>query len=196
MFKNKILLIFILVGVVGIMIYSFSGSEDYATTIKKLREEYEQNLSTEKDSPIATLKDFSGMKYFEPNEKFVITADFKATSGTGQSMILMTDSTTAEMQKSGEATFTIEGKTFTVSLFDEETLFLFPFRDLTSGKETYGGGRYMNISKDKLTGNKIEIDFNTAHNFYCAYNENFICPIPPKENFINVAIEAGEKVYK
>lgn len=195
MFKNKVFLVIMILGIIGIMFYSLSGSESYADTVKKQREQFLQNLMEEKDSPIASLKDFSGIKYFEADKNFIIDADFKAESA-GQGMILMTDSTQTEIKKAGTATFSFNGKTFTVSLFDEGEHFLFPFRDLTSGKETYGGGRFINIPKDNLKGDKIEMDFNNAHNFYCAYNESYICPIPPKENFIDAEIRAGEKKYK
>lgn len=196
MFKNKFFLVIIILGIIGIMFYSLSGSESYADTVKIQREDFLQNLKKENDSPIASLKDFSGIKYFEADKNFIIDADFKAESSEGQSMILMTDSTQTEIEKAGTATFSLNGKTFTISLFDEDEHFLFPFRDLTSGKETYGGGRFINIPKENLKGSTIEIDFNNAHNFYCAYNESYICPIPPKENFIDTEIRAGEKKYK
>ncbi|GGD39955.1 hypothetical protein GCM10011514_00050 [Emticicia aquatilis] len=195
MFKNKVFLVIMILGIIGIMFYSLSGSESYTDTVKKQRDTFLKNLMSEDDSPIASLKDFSGIKYFDADKKFTIDADFKAESA-GQGMILMTDSTQTEIKKAGTATFSVNGKTFTVSLFDEGEHFLFPFRDLTSGKETYGGGRFINIPKDNLKGDKIEIDFNNSHNFYCAYNESFICPIPPKENFIDAEIRAGEKKYK
>ncbi|MFN3488814.1 MAG: DUF1684 domain-containing protein [Emticicia sp.] len=182
--------------IIGIMFYSLSGSESYADTVKKQREQFLQNLTGENDSPIASLKDFSGIKYFEADKSFIIDADFKAESAEGQGMILMTDSTQTEIKKAGTATFSVNGKTFTVSFFDEGENFLLPFRDLTSGKETYGGGRFINIPKENLKGSTVEIDFNNAHNFYCAYNESYICPIPPKENFIDAEIRAGEKKYK
>lgn len=196
MFKNKVFLLVLILGIIGIIIYSLSGSENYAEIVEKQRSTFLKNLMDEQDSPIATIKDFSGMKYFDADKKYIIDAEFKVENSSSQSMILMTDSTKSEIKKAGNATFTIDGKTFTVSLFDEGEIFLLPFRDLTSAKETYGGGRFINIPKDKLKGETIEIDFNNAHNFYCAYNENFICPIPPKENFINVDIRAGEKKYK
>ncbi|MFY7908766.1 MAG: DUF1684 domain-containing protein [Emticicia sp.] len=195
MFKNKVFLVIMILGIIGIMFYSLSGSESYADTVKKQREKFLQNLMEEKDSPIASLKDFSGIKYFDADKNFIIDADFKAESA-GQGMILMTDSTQTEIKKAGTATFSVNGKTFTVSLFDEGEHLLFPFRDLTSGKETYGGGRFINIPKESLNDEKLEIDFNNAHNFYCAYNESYICPIPPKENFIDAEIRAGEKKYK
>lgn len=196
MFKNKIVLLIIVAAVVGILFYSLQGSEDYIATISEQRSEYERNLANEKDSPIANLSNYSGIKYYEPNVKYRVEADFKGTSDSGQSMILMTDSTQSEIKKAGEATFMLNGENYTVSLFDEGNIYLLPFRDLTSGKETYGGGRYINIPKDKLVGDKIEIDFNNAHNFYCAYNESYICPIPPKENLIRAEIKVGEKSYK
>ncbi len=195
MFKNKVFLVIIVLGIIGIMFYSLSGSESYADTVKKQRDNFLKNLMSEDDSPIASLKDFSGIKYFEADKNFIIDADFKSESA-GQGMILMTDSTQTEIKKAGTATFSFNGKTSTVNVFDEGEHFLFPFRDLTSGKETYGGGRFINISKENLKGDKLEIDFNNAHNFYCAYNESYICPIPPKENFIDAEIRAGEKKYK
>lgn len=195
MFKNKVFLVIIVIGIFGIIFYSLSGSESYVDTIKKQRETFLKNLMNENDSPIASIKDFSGIKYFEADKHFIVDADFKAESA-GKGMILMTDSTQTEIKKAGTATFSLDGKMFTVNIYDEDEYLLFPFRDLTSGKETYGGGRFINIPKDKLKGDKLEIDFNNAHNFYCAYNESFICPIPPKENLINTEIKAGEKKYK
>nr|WP_299417876.1 DUF1684 domain-containing protein [uncultured Emticicia sp.] len=195
MFKNKVFLVIIVLGIFGIIFYSLNGSESYVDTIKKQRDLFLKNLMSENDSPIASINDFSGIKYFEADKNFIVDADFKAESA-GQGIILMTDSTQTEIKKAGTATFSVDGKTFIVNVFDEGEHFLFPFRDLTSGKETYGGGRFINIPKENLKDDKLEIDFNNAHNFYCAYNESFICPIPPKENFINAEIKAGEKKYK
>lgn len=195
MFKNKVFLVVIVIGIIGIMFYSLSGSESYTDTVKKQRDTFVKNLMSEDDSPIASLKDFSGIKYFEADKNFIIDAEFKAESA-GQGMILMTDSSQTEIKKAGTATFSVNGKTFTINVFDEGEHFLFPFRDLTCGKETYGGGRFINIPRESLNDDKLEIDFNNAHNFYCAYNESYVCPIPPKENFIDAEIRAGEKKYK
>lgn len=76
---------------------------------------------------------------------------------------------------------------FTRSLF-------VPFSDQTSGSETYGSGRYLDI--EEQGGDSYELDFNLAYNPYCAYNEEYTCPIPPKENRLPVRIAAGEKNYK
>ena len=73
-----------------------------------------------------------------------------------------------------------------------EELFL-PFRDLTSGTETYPEGRYLNI--EEVPGGKVLIDFNRAYNPFCEFNEKYTCPFAPKENWLEVAIRAGEKRF-
>ena len=73
-------------------------------------------------------------------------------------------------------------------------LLFVPFKDFTSGKETYGVGRYIDIKTPK--GKKVTLDFNLAYNPNCAYgNDKYSCPIPPKENFLRVEIKAGEKSF-
>jgi uncharacterized protein len=69
-----------------------------------------------------------------------------------------------------------------------------PFRDATSGKETYGGGRYIDLQEN--TSGVYDLDFNLAYNPYCAYAKSYSCPLPPAENTLQASIEAGEKNYK
>ena len=68
-----------------------------------------------------------------------------------------------------------------------------PFADSTSGEDTYGAGRYLELGEIK--NDRVVIDFNYAYNPYCAYSIDFSCPLPPAENYLAVAIEAGEKNY-
>lgn len=195
MFKNKILLGIVILAFVGAIIYSLRDTvEDFATQANKERTEYQNSILNDSQNIITDPTNFKGFNYFVPNEKYVIEADFEQVTN-GNSMIMMTDSTTAEMKKVGNATFELDGKKLTVAIFDEGEIYLLPFQDLTNTTETYGGGRYINIPKENLRDKKLEIDFNKAHNFYCAYNENFICPIPPKENKLEIRIEAGEKRF-
>ena len=72
----------------------------------------------------------------------------------------------------------------------EDYLFL-PFSDESNGGESYGGGRF--ISLRKVESDSILIDFNKAYNPYCAYNHKYSCPIPPKENHLNIKVLAGVK---
>lgn len=68
-----------------------------------------------------------------------------------------------------------------------------PFRDATNGVDTYEGGRYVGLADGP--GSAVSIDFNRARNPWCVYDEEFICPLPPIENWIAARIPAGEKMY-
>jgi hypothetical protein len=71
-----------------------------------------------------------------------------------------------------------------------------PFRDRTSGEETYGTGRYVEVEHEIVDNKiKVKIDFNENYNPYCAYNARWTCPITPAENKLECKIEAGEKNY-
>jgi len=82
-----------------------------------------------------------------------------------------------------------------LDLSQDTNLLFVPFRDGTSGKETYGGGRYFDCEIPPI-GNSILLDFNKAYNPYCAYNPRFSCVIPPEENRLKIKIEAGEKLFE
>lgn len=75
-----------------------------------------------------------------------------------------------------------------------EPLFI-PFRDRTSGKETYGAGRYLDVHPLDPHEVEYEVDFNLAYNPFCAYDDAFSCPFPPPENWLQVEIRAGEKTF-
>jgi hypothetical protein len=76
-----------------------------------------------------------------------------------------------------------------------EFLFL-PFSDHTTGETTYGGGRYMDVDLSKVENDRITLDFNLCYNPSCAYYDNALCPIPPKENDLSMKVEAGVKAWK
>jgi uncharacterized protein (DUF1684 family) len=75
----------------------------------------------------------------------------------------------------------------------EDYLFL-PFLDDTNGETTYGGGRYIDLRIPK--GDSMEIDFNRAYNPYCVYNDKYSCPIVPRDNYIDLKVEAGLKMFE
>ena len=94
----------------------------------------------------------------------------------------------------GFVSFQVDGEPTQVTLYASEgshELFL-PFRDATSGHETYGAGRYLDLHAH---GDEVVIDFNYAYNPYCAYNPDWSCPLPPAENWLKVPIRAGEKEF-
>jgi len=76
---------------------------------------------------------------------------------------------------------------------DALSLFV-PFKDATAGHETYGTGRYLDVEMPPADGGPVVLDFNAAYNPFCAYSEQWSCPLTPPENVLSVAIRAGEKV--
>ena len=139
--------------------------------------------------------EFPGLSYFEPDPALVISGHIEPSPVTED--LLMPTSTGEEVgyQRYGVAHFTIDGAPAQLTLFASEgdrDLFV-PFRDATSGKETYGAGRYLEVTRPRE--HLVELDFNYAYNPYCAYSEAYSCPLPPLENWLKVPIRAGEKVY-
>ena len=205
MFKNKFFLLSIIAVVIAIIAYSFVGNEgvkptqvidnEYLTSIKNLRSDKDSYLKKDTASPIKDKKDFKGLKYFEVNPNFKITGKIdKVTSGQTIN-ITMTGGEVEEYEAYGNVKFEIEGVKCVLKIFKtpEGNLFL-PFKDLTSNKETYGAGRYLDFGVNDVKDSQITIDFNKAYHPYCAYNQTFTCPVPPAENTLNVAVKVGEKL--
>jgi uncharacterized protein (DUF1684 family) len=167
---------------------------------KNLNEEY----SDPDESPLSKddLKDFKSLDFFPINEKFVVTARFIRSENEQVFKMKTSTERLPEYIKYGELHFVLEGKDLKLNVYQnvdlikktgfEDYLFL-PFSDLTSGKESYIGGRYIDLQIPKSS--TIILDFNTAYNPYCAYNHLYSCPIVPLENDLNVAIEAGVKKF-
>ena len=104
-----------------------------------------------------------------------------------------------DMLRWGEFRFTVDGVECILQAYKsnpyEERLFI-PFKDGTSGKETYGAGRYIDLEEGQMTrDNKWILDFNLAYNPWCAYSMDYVCPYVPPENWLKVPIRAGEKDY-
>ncbi|MCB0475507.1 MAG: DUF1684 domain-containing protein, partial [Flavobacteriaceae bacterium] len=100
-------------------------------------------------------------------------------------------------------TFELNGQSLKLHVYQNQELIkqaeyenhiFIPFTDLSSGNESYGGGRYIDLEIPR--GDTLVIDFNKAYNPYCAYNHKYSCPIPPRENSLPVAIHAGVKAFK
>jgi len=161
-----------------------------------------------KDASKSPLKDkdrkiFKGLDYFAFDSTFVVKAILKLTPNSKWFKMKRTLNETTDERVYGVLNFKLKGKAYTLNVYQgkelmtkkgfEDYLFL-PFLDDTNGDTTYGGGRYIDLRIPE--GNTIEIDFNKAYNPYCAYNEKFSCPIVPRENYLDVAVKAGVKMFK
>ena len=106
--------------------------------------------------------------------------------------------------KYGRLNFVLDGKDYHLYVYQSSDLmktekykdYLFvPFTDASTGDESYGSGRYLDFSTTDIKNNTLYLDFNKAYNPSCAYATGFHCPMPPKENLLTVAINAGEKNF-
>jgi uncharacterized protein (DUF1684 family) len=185
---------------------SFYGTED----VESFRRERDREFRDKKTSPLLNedfLK-FKGLNYFEIDEKFKVKAEFTETPDEKYFMMPTSSGVAAKYVKVGVVKFQLDGKEHSLAVYQSEKAltdkawrekyghaYFIPFRDLTNGKETYGGGRYIywKIPKSK----DAFLDFNLAFNPSCAYgSDKFSCPIPPRENFLQVRITAGEKKFE
>ena len=142
---------------------------------------------------------FPGLAYYDINPDYRVPSFLTERRGEAPVIIELqrTDNQTDKMRKVGGLGFAIGPVQYTLTAFSDlndqtmERLFV-PFGDLTNGTETYGGGRYMNLTRTQ-TG-LYEVDFNQAYHPYCVYNPAWACPVPPRENRLPVAIPAGERL--
>ncbi len=171
--------------------------------------EWQQELNEEYENPETSplpdryRKDFKTLDFFKPDTSFVVTATFERTPEAIPFFMPTTTERKSREVVYGIATFVLKGKTHKLEIYQNKALmqqeaykdYLFlPFIDKTNGEQTYGGGRYIDLSIPK--GNTIVINFNKAYNPYCAYNKKYSCPIVPGINSLDIEILAGVKAFK
>lgn len=136
---------------------------------------------------------FTGLRYFSEEITLRVVAPIEVFEE--QTSVRMQTSTgdARDYLRYGRVRFAIAGEGVALTLYaDEGSLFL-PFADALAGEETYGAGRY--LEPELLNDGRVLLDFNLAYNPYCAYNEQWSCPLTPRENRIQVPIRAGEQIY-
>lgn len=195
---------FVVLSAVFIFINACSNTDDLAYTqrIMQQRAAITYKFLNPATTPLsqAKLANFKGLPYYEVNKNYLVETTFNPSGNQTIFAMPHTLNRAYEYVEAGTLSFTLNGKNLQLMSYirkgemaDSVQLFI-PFTDLTGGKTTYGGGRYLDVNAT-LSNKKIWVDFNLAYNPYCAYNVNFSCPIPPKQNHLPMAIEAGEQ-YK
>ncbi len=152
------------------------------------------------DSPLlpADRATFTGLPYYPIDPAYQLPAVLKESRSPKLIIELPTSSTELRrMQRVGTLTFTLKGATLTLTAFADEgpgpiTRLFVPFGDLTSGTETYKGGRYLELERTSTT--LYDLDYNRAYHPFCVFNVAYVCPVPPPENRLPVAIQAGERL--
>lgn len=201
--SSRIIPVILVLAIAAFVFYSMQGGapENYLADIQKDRTEKDEFMKSDDESPF--LKDsipFEGLNYFSINEKFRVKAKLESIDGKKVVLLATSDGLEQKYLEYAYAVFSldnVECRLLILELMDmgpnRGKLFL-AFVDETSSIETYGAGRYLDLKKVPAA-TSIILDFNLAYNPYCAYNDSYSCPFPPKENILKVAINAGEKNY-
>lgn len=171
--------------------------------------EFQRQLNAEfKDASKSPLKNkdrknFRGLDFFTFDSAYVVKARLERTPDSQWFNMRTTTNRVTKERVYGILHFELKGYRHQLNVYQgeenmqqegmEDYLFL-PFLDETNGFESYGGGRYLDLRIPE--SDSIEIDFNTAYNPFCAYDEKFSCPIVPRENYLKTRVEAGVKAFK
>jgi len=176
--------------------------DDQGAEYREFWDKTEMEYKNPLESPLskAEIADFKGIPKYDYNPKYRVEARWKPTPNEKPFKIEETGPRRSTYQKVAEVHFKIGEDSLKLAAYQNlslmrtagfENYIFMPFTDMSNGFDTYGGGRYLDFDKPK--GNKTIIDFNTAYNPYCAYSDKFSCPIPPRENHLNIRIPAGAK---
>jgi len=180
-----------------------SFAQSYSGQIAKHREAYKQDFLKESNSPLKE-NDLQNLHFYDADSTYKVIAEVEILKNEKVFKMPTYDGTSKEFYRYAKISFILDEKTTTMTLYKsvalssnpayKDLLFL-PFTDETNNKETYGGGRYIDLSSKEIINNRIEVDFNKAYNPYCAYSDGYRCPVPPEENDLQLEIKAGERLY-
>ncbi len=200
---KNILTLFVAAVIIAAVTYTLTSTESPEAYIEKIESERERQFKYIRfniDSPLSDeqKQDFKKLNFYPIDPAYKVKALMVPVENKKVREVPLTDGTKERYIEHSWAEFELAGKQQKLLLLqsvdepDKRNFFL-AFADETSGLETYGGGRYINARQDGK--NSITLDFNLAYNPYCAYNPDYACPLPPKENIMEIAIPVGEKNY-
>lgn len=192
---RKLLIFFLLSSGIA---FSQPSKDEVLAYQKKINTDYfTQEKSPLKEEELAV---FKGLHFYDYNEDFVVTAVLERLENEKAFQMPTSSGRTQNYIRYGILKFSINDRNFQLEVYQnlslikregfQKHLFL-PFIDLTSGNETYGAGRYLDV--EIPDGNTIVLNFNKAYHPYCAYTTGYSCPITPDVNFLNVIVNAGVK---
>lgn len=177
-------------------------ADEWSAQIQAERSEKNRFFKLGYQSPIPPehREHFEGLNYYAPDREYRFELDLFEHSGNDILTVEDTQGNLRTLIRHGEFRFNIGGVEYRLQAYkssrEEERLFI-PFRDLTSGKDTYAAGRYLDLDQasDRMRDGQWVLDFNKAYNPWCAYSKAYACPLTPPENWLQVEIRAGERNY-
>lgn len=171
--------------------------------IREHRQHYKEKFVKSPRSPLDSA-DLAFLRFYDPDPAYRVTAAIERIPDAKPFEMATYAGTTKPYVLFAKATFQLKGAKHQLAIYRSllqarmpqyrDHLFL-PFKDTTNGDTTYGGGRYTDFRIGDIKDNTLVIDFNKAYNPFCAYSDGFQCPIPPPENHLEIAVEAGEKKF-
>lgn len=194
--------------VLGFTLFSssyYSQNSEDKKTAQEFQDELNRKYANPEESPLEKedLANLAGLDFFEIDPEYIVKAEFVRTPAEPPFTMKTSTERLPVYVKYGELYFTLKGKDFKLNVYQNQELtqdpeyfdYLFlPFTDLSNGRSTYGGGRYLDL---RIPDSKeVVLDFNKAYNPYCAYSGRYSCPIPPEENELETEILAGVKSFK
>ncbi|MGD0718278.1 MAG: DUF1684 domain-containing protein [Thermoplasmata archaeon] len=176
-----------------------SGSQsEWRQALEEERALKDEFMARHTESPfVAERIPFHPLNYFPVDPKFRVPARLSRRTTPEEAFLRTNRDGSAVMRYLGDLVFIVEGQKHHLRVYHAGegvgTSVFVPFRDLTSGKESYGPGRYLTFTLTE--DDRYDLDFNAAFNPYCAYTDAYECGFPPAENDLSVAIRAGEKAW-
>lgn len=183
-----------------------NGQTNGAAAVASFRETRDRQFRERASSPLedADFAAFEGLEYFPFDARYDVEARLEKASEPKIFLMPNSSGTTSRYVIVGVLKFALEGRAHALTAYQREdvaagkypsyrNIVFVPFRDLTNGKQTYGAGRFLDIRISE--SGAARVDFNFAYNPHCSYGNRFACPLPPRENFLQAGIEAGEKRF-
>ena len=171
---------------------------DYASRIQADRAAKDAAFKSQPNEPVppSRVNEFVPLKYFPPDPEFAVPASLNPARERIVVPMVTSTGKIRNQQRVGVLEFTLKGQPLTLGAYVEEgadlnRLFV-PFKDMTSGTETYAAGRYLEL--DRTASGVYTIDFNKAYNPWCYYNPDFDCPYPPRDALLPLPVRAGERL--
>ncbi|MFC7068293.1 DUF1684 domain-containing protein [Halobaculum lipolyticum] len=178
-----------------------TDTDAYLRRVREERARKDEFFGEHPRSPIpqTARSDFDGLRYFDPDPSYRFEATLHEHDDPERITVETTTDGAREYDTVGEFRIAVDGDDVTLQAFrspgDDHRLWV-PFRDATGGEETYPAGRYLDLEApdDRTADGDWVLDFNEAYNPYCAYSAAYECPLVPVDNWLDVAIRAGERL--
>ena len=180
-----------------------SSGQGHKAQVAEWQKKYMDDFLSDASSPLKK-DDLQYLRFYDADSTYRVTAKEELLSNEQSFIMPVFVGTGRQYVRYAILKFTLKGQPMQLTVYRnialsampqyKDYLFL-PFTDETNGTETYGGGRYIDLRDDDFKSNEIEIDFNKSYNPYCAFSGGYACPKPPEENHLQIAVNAGEKLF-